>query len=205
MSKYKILKEKYSQELEKKTILCKELKHTQEDLAGLCTFLEWLNRKTVEEGWQMCGMKKWQDNVYLAFLLEHSYASLPSYTYNYTLYGYLSSNLRTPVYQGEFSWCQKYSVGNDARHLTLDKCYIKDDCLCGKGIGTLAIGIIKNVARQLQCGEIIGRRMVLKKTYSPEEKWKEEDILFRYYEKNGFVQSRESDEIIYTVEKYQHD
>lgn len=47
--------------------------------------------------------------------------------------------------------------------------------------------------------------MVLKKTYSPEEKWKEEDILFRYYEKNGFVQSRESDEIIYTVEKYQHD
>lgn len=28
--------------------------------------------------------------------------------------------------------------------------YIKDDCLCGKGIGTQAMDIIKNVARQLQ-------------------------------------------------------
>lgn len=63
------------------------------------------------------------------------------------------------------------------------------------------MNIIKSLAKQLQCDGIQGTREALNYAATEEERKIEEEKLYKFYEKNGFIQSREHRNIFLPLKK----
>ena len=152
-----------------------KLKIAERSLSEYQKFFDFIDEKVVKNGWQLCGVK-----------LEEE----PQYRYNYNIYAYSSLSFDTPVYKAYLGWCfkERFTVG---RVLHIDNHYVTSKNLQGQGIGTESMNIIKSLAKQLQCDGIQGTREALNYAATEEERKIEEEKLYKFYEKNGFIQSRE--------------
>ena len=63
------------------------------------------------------------------------------------------------------------------------------------------MNIIKALAKQLQCDGIHGTKEALNYAATEEERKIEEEKLYKFYEKNGFIQSREHRGIFLPLKK----
>lgn len=167
-----------------------KLKITERSLLECQKFLDFIDAKVEKNGWQLYGIKKHKDDEYIAYFLESKLEEEPQYRYNYNIYAYSSLSLDTPVYKAYLGWCfkERFTVG---RVLHIDNHYITCKNLQGQGIGTEAMNIIKALAKQLQCDGIQGTREALNYAATEEERKIEEEKLYKFYEKQGFIQSRE--------------
>lgn len=177
-----------------------KLKITERSLLEYQRFLGFIDEKVEKNGWQLCGIKKHKDGEYIAYFLESKLEEEPQYRYNYNIYAYLSSNLDTPAYKAYLGWCfkERFTVG---RVLHIDNHYVTSESLQGHGIGTESMNIIKSLAKQLQCDGIQGTREALNYAATEEERKIEEEKLYKFYEKNGFIQSREHRGIFLPLKK----
>lgn len=177
-----------------------KLKITERSLFEYQRFLGFIDEKVEKNGWQLYGVKKHKDDEYIAYFLESKLEEEPQYRYNYNIYAYLSSNLDTPAYKAYLGWCfkERFTVG---RVLHIDNHYVTSESLQGQGIGTESMNIIKSLAKQLQCDGIQGTREALNYTATEEERKIEEEKLYKFYEKQGFIQSREHRGIFLPLKK----
>jgi len=177
-----------------------KLKIAERSLSEYQRFLDFIDEKVEKNGWQLYGVKKHKDDEYIAYFLESKLEEEPQYRYNYNIYAYLSSNLDTSAYKAYLGWCfkERFTVG---RVLHIDNHYVTSESLQGQGIGTESMNIIKALARQLQCDGIQGTRKALNYAETEEERKIEEEKLYKFYEKNGFIQSREHRGIFLPLKK----
>lgn len=87
------------------------------------------------------------------------------------------------------------SDGNFAE-LKLGDNIVLFDNLKRRRIGTAGMSIIKELAKQLHCTEIYGKRVAIPNT--PEERAK----LDSFYRSNGFLQDEESGSILFRMDQY---
>lgn len=167
-----------------------KLKIAERSLSEYQKFFDFIDEKVEKNGWQLCGIKKHENDQYIAYFLKSKLEEEPQYRYNYNIYAYLSSDLDAPAYKAYLGWCfkERFTVG---RVLHIDNHYITCKNLQGQGIGTEAMNIIKSLAKQLQCDGIQGTREALNYAATEEERKIEEEKLYKFYEKQGFIQSRE--------------
>lgn len=177
-----------------------KLKITERSLLEYQRFLGFIDEKVEKNDWQLYGLKKYKDDEYIAYFLESKLEEEPQYRYNYNIFAYLSSNLDTPAYKAYLGWCfkERFTVG---RVLHIDNHYVTSENLQGHGIGTESMNIIKSLAKQLQCDGIQGTREALNYAATEEERKIEEEKLYKFYEKNGFIQSREHRGIFLPLKK----
>ena len=177
-----------------------KLKIAERSLSEYQRFLDFIDEKVEKNGWQLCGIKKHKDGEYIAYFLESKLEEEPQYRYNYNIYAYLSSNLDTSAYKAYLGWCfkERFTVG---RVLHIDNHYVTSESLQGQGIGTESMNIIKSLAKQLQCDGIQGTREALNYTATEEERKIEEEKLYKFYEKQGFIQSSEHRGIFLPLKK----
>ena len=177
-----------------------KLKIAERSLSEHQKFFDFIDEKVEKNGWQLYGIKKRKDGEYIAYFLESKLEEEPQYRYNYNIYAYLSSNLDTPAYKAYLGWCfkERFTVG---RVLHIDNHYVTSESLQGQGIGTESMNIIKSLAKQLQCDGIQGTREALNYAATEEERKIEEEKLYKFYEKNGFIQSREHRGIFLPLKK----
>ena len=174
-----------------------KLKIAERSLSEHKKFFDFIDEKVEKNGWQLYGIKKRKDDEYF---LESKLEEEPQYRYNYNIYAYLSSNLDTPAYKAYLGWCfkERFTVG---RVLHIDNHYVTSESLQGHGIGTESMNIIKSLAKQLQCDGIQGTRKALNYAATEEERQIEEEKLYKFYEKQGFIQSREHRGIFLPLKK----
>lgn len=177
-----------------------KLKITERSLLECQKFLDFIDAKVEKNGWQLYGIKKHKDDEYIAYFLESKLEEEPQYRYNYNIYAYSSLSLDTPVYKAYLGWCfkERFTVG---RVLHIDNHYVTSKNLQGQGIGAEAMNIIKALAKQLQCDGIQGTRETLNYAETEEERKIEEEKLYKFYEKSGFIQSREHRGIFLPLKK----
>lgn len=198
--KSKELEDVLEKQMELNGRMSDKLKIAERSLSEYQRFLGFIDEKVEKNGWQLYGIKKHKDDKYIAYFLESKLEEEPQYRYNYNIYAYLSSNLNTPAYKAYLGWCfkERFTVG---RVLHIDNHYVTSESLQGQGIGTESMNIIKALARQLQCDGIQGTREALNYTATEEERKIEEEKLYKFYEKNGFIQSREHRGIFLPLKK----
>ena len=177
-----------------------KLKIAERSLSEYQRFLDFIDEKVEKNGWQLYGIKKHKDDQYIAYFLESKLEEEPQYRYNYNIYAYSSLRFDTPVYKAYRGWCfnERFTVG---RVLHIDNHYVMSKNLQGQGIGTESMNIIKSLAKQLQCDGIQGTREALNYAATEEERKIEEEKLYKFYEKNGFIQSREHRNIFLPLKK----
>lgn len=177
-----------------------KLKIAERSLSEYQRFLGFIDEKVEKNDWQLYGLKKYKDDEYIAYFLESKLEEEPQYRYNYNIFAYLSSNLDTPAYKAYLGWCfkERFTVG---RVLHIDNHYVTSESLQGQGIGTESMNIIKSLAKQLQCDGIQGTREALNYAATEEERKIEEEKLYKFYEKQGFIQSREHRGIFFPLKK----
>ena len=198
--KSKELEDMLEKQMELNGRMSDKLKIAERSLSEYQRFLGFIDEKVDKNGWQLCGVKKHKDNEYIVYFLESKLEEEPQYRYNYNIYAYLSSNLDTPAYKAYLGWCfkERFTVG---RVLHIDNHYVTSESLQGHGIGTKSMNIIKSLAKQLQCDGIQGTREALNYTTTEEERKVEEEKLYKFYEKQGFIQSREHRGIFLPLKK----
>lgn len=198
--KSKELEDMLEKQMELNGKISDKLKIAERSLSEYQKFFDFIDEKVEKNGWQLCGIKKHKDEQYSAYFLESKLEEEPQYRYNYNIYAYLSSDLGTPIYKAYLGWCfkERFTVG---RVLHIDNHYVTSRNLQGHGIGTESMNIIKALAKQLQCDGIQGTREALNYTATEEERKIEEEKLYKFYEKNGFIQSREHRNIFLPLKK----
>lgn len=198
--KSKELEDVLEKQIELNGRISDKLKIAERSLSEYQKFLDFIDEKVEKNGWQLYGVKKHKDDEYIAYFLESKLEEEPQYRYNYNIYAYLSSNLDTPAYKAYLGWCfkERFTVG---RILHIDNHYVTSENLQGQGIGTESMNIIKSLAKQLQCDGIQGTREALNYAATEEERQIEEEKLYKFYEKQGFIQSREHRGIFLPLKK----
>lgn len=192
-SKIKTLEELLDKQTENLEIKNQELLKTKRELKEITIFMDFVRSQILKNDWQLCELKQFNNNKYIAFFLKSQFEQEPQYVYNYTLIAYLSSDTHCPVYKGNLDW--KFTKRFDIpREFHISSQSVTEQYQ-NNGIGTQALDIIKHLARQLQCDKITGRRVSLNKFTTEEDKCIEEKKLYQFYQKNGFTQS-EKDETI---------
>lgn len=192
-NKQKVAEGALEKQIQENMTLSHQLQQLERTLSDIEKCMHFINER-VQKGWQLYGLEKFEDEKYLIYFLECQFEEDPQYAYNYNLYAYVSSNLSTPVYKALLEW--KFDSRFDVkRRLYIESQYINDKNMQGHGIGTASIEMIKKIAKQLQCDSIDGLRRPLNPIMSDEEKEKESEKLYKFYEKNGFVQSQNTDRI----------
>lgn len=198
-NKQKAIEETLEKQIQENMTLSQTLQQAERKLNDIAKFMDFINEKA-QKGWQLYGLEKFENEKYLVYLLECQFEEEPQYVYNYNLYAYVSSNLSAPVYKALLEW--KFDSRFDVkRRLYIESQYINDKNMQGHGIGTASIEMIKKLAKQLQCDSIDGLRRPLNPVVSDEEKEKENEKLYKFYEKNGFVQSPNTDRISMPLKK----
>ena len=86
--------------------LQRKLSKSERELKDMSSFLNFLS-ENVCRGKQICGIKKlrqYDKDVYVGYILEHKFEIEPQRTYVYTIYGYISTNISSPIYKAELNW-----------------------------------------------------------------------------------------------------
>ena len=168
--------------------LQRKLSKSELELKDMSSFLNFLSESACC-GKQICGIKKirqYDNDVYVGYILEHKFEIEPQRTYVYTIYGYISTNISSPIYKAELNWQLSRLETDIVKRLELANNYVCGKDLYGLGIGSAGLDVIKELARELNCSEIYGSRRPLDGKENKER-------LYQFYEKNGFEQSHNSD------------
>ena len=176
--------------------LQRKLSKSELELKDMSSFLNFLSESACC-GKQICGIKKirqYDNDVYVGYILEHKFEIEPQRTYVYTIYGYISTNISSPIYKAELNWQLSRLETDIVKRLELANNYVCRKDLYGLGIGSAGLDVIKELARELNCSEIYGSRRPLDGKENKER-------LYQFYEKNGFEQSHNSDLIRYDFAK----
>ena len=176
--------------------LQRKLSKSERTLKDINTFLSFLS-ESVCKGKQICGIKKirrYDQDVYVGYILEHKFEIEPQKTYVYTIYGYISTNVSSPIYKAELNWQFSRLETDIVKRLELANNYVCGKDMYGIGIGSAGLDVIKELARELNCSEIYGSRR-------PLDGKENEERLYQFYEKNGFEQRHDSDLIRYDFAK----
>lgn len=176
--------------------LQRKLSKSERELKDMSSFLNFLS-ENVCRGKQICGMKKlrqYDKDVYVGYILEHKFEIEPQRTYVYTIYGYISTNISSPIYKAELNWQLSRLETDIVKRLELANNYVCGKDLYGIGIGSAGLDVIKELARELNCSEIYGSRR-------PLDGKENEERLYQFYEKNGFEQRHDTDLIRYDFAK----
>ena len=176
--------------------LQRKLSKSELELKDMSSFLNFLSESACC-GKQICGIKKirqYDNDVYVGYILDHKLEIEPQRTYVYTIYGYISTNISSPIYKAELNWQLSRLETDIVKRLELANNYVCGKDLYGLGIGSAGLDVIKELARELNCSEIYGSRRPLDGKENKER-------LYQFYEKNGFEQSHNSDLIRYDFAK----
>lgn len=176
--------------------LQRKLSKSELELKDMSSFLNFLSESACC-GKQIYGIKKirqYDNDVYVGYILEHKFEIEPQRTYVYTIYGYISTNISSPIYKAELNWQLSRLETDIVKRLELANNYVCGKDLYGLGIGSAGLDVIKELARELNCSEIYGSRRPLDGKENKER-------LYQFYEKNGFEQSHNSDLIRYDFAK----
>lgn len=176
--------------------LQRKLSKSELELKDMSSFLNFLSESACC-GKQICGIKKirqYDNDVYVGYILEDKFEIEPQRTYVYTIYGYISTNISSPIYKAELNWQLSRLETDIVKRLELANNYVCGKDLYGLGIGSAGLDVIKELARELNCSEIYGSRRPLDGKENKER-------LYQFYEKNGFEQSHNSDLIRYDFAK----
>lgn len=179
----------------------KTIKETIREHTELDDFIEWLNKKCFLEKWQICGIRKIKydesRNCYIGFLLNNRFTDKPERNYDFTIYGFLSCDPHhTPVYRAHLKEQLSERPIGITKQLFLSENGIDLTEYWNKGIGSVGLDIIKELAKHLHCSCIYGRKVPLKDT---EE---EMDKLTHFYRKNGFANAADGEHILYDMHQY---
>ena len=168
--------------------LQRKLSKSERELKDMSSFLNFLS-ENVCRGKQICGIKKLRQ-----YDMEHKFEIEPQRTYVYTIYGYISTNISSPIYKAELNWQLSRLETDIVKRLELANNYVCGKDLYGIGIGSAGLDVIKELARELNCSEIYGSRR-------PLDGKENEERLYQFYEKNGFEQRHDTDLIRYDFAK----
>lgn len=178
----------------------KELKEVQKSKEALDSFLAWMQEICAEKNWQFVGIHKIKNEYkedYVGFtLFKANNEWNENASQFFSIYGYLCSGSRKveyPCYKAELK--QEFSeIPNITNTLEIIENRTQNECDYNKGIGSLGLTVIKNLAKTLHCTAIKGNRVPLKQE-------KEEDLK-RFYDKNQFQQEESSNEIFFDMTSY---
>lgn len=126
--------------------LQRKLSKSERELKDMSSFLNFLS-ESVCRGKQICGIKKirqYDKDVYVGYILEHKFEIEPQRTYVYTIYGYISTNVSSPIYKAELNWQLSRVETNIVKRLELANNYVCGKNLYGLGIGSAGLDVIKS-------------------------------------------------------------
>lgn len=84
-SKIKTLEELLDKQTENLEIKNQELLKTKRELKEITIFMDFVRSQILKNDWQLCELKQFNNNKYIAFFLKSQFEQEPQYVYNYTL------------------------------------------------------------------------------------------------------------------------
>lgn len=164
------------------------------------SFIELLNVSAFRHKLQLCGLRKVAgiggSTHYIGFLLKSKHCIQQSSAYTFRINGYLDFNrtLSNPDFyvnlQQELSEVP-YWIENK---LMLQNLEIPNKNYRGKGIGSAGISMVKEIAKQLHCTKICGRRVALG--------GQDPELLKKFYDRAGFSQNDNEEYITFRMSEY---
>ena len=196
---YQAMLENRNKELLRQGEEIHRLRQIEEEHAELDAFLAWLNKMCAEMQLTFCGLTKIYLNpektkgCYIGFVLDGAVHLNPEREYKFTLRGYSSKDMAfaNMVYIANFYLNVRPPEYDIEKAICIEDHYVRPDELKDHGIGTAAMGIIKETAKHLRGLYIYGDS---KDPYDTEEKAARRR---RFYEKNGFKQEEDSAGIVH--------
>lgn len=167
-----------------------ELRKQNREYEELLKFIEWLNTLCMKNQYTFCGIKKIKEEGFIGFVLVNRVAIEPETHYQYDLYGYSYRHMKEcePVYKAYFKQYDDPAYAEIKKHLYIQDHMMRNE-MKGKGIGSVGMDMAKELAKHLRCAYISGERKANPNTEEEREK------LYRFYEKNGFQQSQNKDDL----------
>ena len=165
-------------------------------------FIAGINEYCKKYGYQFCGLYRVSPPdetgtvLHMGYILINPNDVNKKFSYDYSIYGYLSTtdNFNSPDYVAHLT--QRYSdIVPGKNTIYISENYVSSSGMQGKGIGAAGMDIIKTFARQLHCTEIIGKKVPKNKSVEAMEE------LTSFYRKNGFDQDDVSPMIKFDLRK----
>lgn len=190
----------YVKHLEKRN---KELERTESEHKELEYLINWMQDYCIRKKAQFCGIQTLDmgdRKRYVGFALLSENVDEAKNEYAYSLFGFLGekSGDLPKVYIASL---MQHIVGEIpdgmAARLELVNQNVRIEPYRNHGIGTCAMYAVKDLAKQLHCGRVTGRRSPMTE--------EEEEKLWNFYQKNGFCQPHDTRDFSFDVTQYRSD
>lgn len=180
----------------------KALKEAHKSKESLDSFLAWMQEICAEKNWQFMGVYKIKSKLknkedYVGFAIFKNNCEWNEVrTQFFTIHGYLcngSRNIQKPCYEAHL---QQYlsEIPNITNTLGIVDHYIEDPSNRRRGIGSSAVIVMKNLAKELHCSAIKGKRH--------SETPRDDENLQKFYNKHHFHQENNNKQICFDMTEY---